>query len=75
MLKQAEMGMSVAEAIRRTGISEQILYCWKKVYGALGMGESRRLKLLEKENRKLKPLVANLNRDKCILWDVLAKKP
>lgn len=67
--------MSVAEAIRLTGISEQIFYCWKKVYGALGMGELRRLRLLEKENCKLKQLVANLSRDKCILWDVLAKKP
>jgi transposase-like protein len=44
-LKQAETGTSVAEVIRRMGISEQTLYRWKKVYGGLGVGELRRLKL------------------------------
>ena len=39
------------------------------------MGELRRLKLLEEENRKLKQLVADLSLDKHILQDVLAKKP
>ena len=60
-LKQAETGTSVAEVIRRTGISEQTFYRWKKVYGGLGVGELRRLKLLEEENRKLKQLVADLS--------------
>jgi putative transposase len=48
--KQAETGTPVAEVIRRTGISEQTFYCWKKVYGGLGVGELRRLKQLEDEN-------------------------
>lgn len=74
-LKQAETGTSVAEVIRRMGISEQTFYRWKKVYGGLGVGELRRLKLLEEENRKLKQLVADLSLDKHILQDVLAKKP
>ena len=74
-LKQAETGTSVAEVIRRMGISEQTFYRWKKVYGGLGVGELRRLKLLEQENRKLKQLVADLSLDKHILQDVLAKKP
>jgi len=56
-LKQAEVSTPVAEAIRRMGISEQTFYRWKKVYGGLGVGELRRLKLLEEENRKLKQLV------------------
>ncbi len=38
-LKQAETGTSVAEVIRRMGISEQTFYRWKKVYGGLGVGE------------------------------------
>jgi putative transposase len=74
-LKQAETGTSVAEVIRRMGISEQTFYRWKKAYGGLGVGELRRLKLLEEENRKLKQLVADLSLDKHILQDVLAKKP
>ena len=73
-LKRAETGTPVAEVIRRIGISEQTFYRWKKVYGGLGVGELRRLKLLEEENRKLKQLVADLSLDKHILQDVLSKK-
>ena len=73
-LKQAETGTPVAEVIRRMGISEQTFYRWKKVYEGLGVGELRRLKLLEEENRKLKQLVADLSLDKHILQDVLSKK-
>ncbi len=73
-LKQAETGTPVAEEIRRMGISEQTFYRWKSKYGGLGVGELRRLKQLEDENRKLKQLVADLSLDKHILQDVLAKK-
>ena len=72
-LKQAEMGTPVAEVIRRMGVSEQTFYRWKKVYGGLGVGELRRVKQLEDENRKLKQLVADPSLDKHILQDVLAK--
>jgi putative transposase len=64
----------VVEVIRRMGISEQTFDRWKKIYGGLGVGELRRLKLLEEENPKLKQLVADLSLDKHILQDVLAKK-
>ena len=73
-LKQAETGTAVAEVIRRMGISEQTFYRWKKLYGGLGVGELRRLKQLEDENRNLKQLVADLSLDKHILQDVLSKK-
>jgi len=73
-LKQAETGTPVAEVLRRMGISEQTFYRWKKPYGGLGVGELRRLKQLEDENRKLKQLVADLSLDKHILQDVLSKK-
>lgn len=74
--KQAEAltGTPVAEVLRRMGISEQTFYRWKKLYGGLGVGELRRLKQLEDENRKLKQLVADLSLDKHILQDVLSKK-
>jgi putative transposase len=62
-LKQAETGTPVAEVLRRMGISEQTFYRWKKLYGGLGVGELRRLKQLEDENRKLKQLVADLSLD------------
>lgn len=73
-LKQAETGTPVAEVIWRMGISEQTFYGWKKVYGGFGVGELRRLKQLEDENRQLKQLVADLSLDKHILQDVLSKK-
>jgi putative transposase len=73
-LKQAETGTPVAEVIRRMGISEQTFYRWKKVHGDLGVGELRRRKQLEDENRQLKQLVADLSLDKHILQDVLSKK-
>jgi putative transposase len=73
-LRQAETGTPVAEVIRRMGISEQTYYRWKKVYGGLGVGELRRVKQLEDENRKLKQLVADLSLDKHILQEVLSKK-
>ena len=56
------------------GVSEQTFYRWKKVYGGLGVGELRRVKQLEDENRKLKQLVADLSLDKHILQEVLSKK-
>lgn len=71
-LKQAETGTSAAEVIRRMGISEQTFYRWKKLYGGLGVGELRRLKQLEDENRNLKQLAADLSLDKHILQDVLS---
>ena len=74
VLKQAELGMPVADVIRQMGISEQTFYRWKKKFAGLGVAEVRRLKLLEEENKKLKGLVADLSLDKQILQDVLSKK-
>ena len=73
-LKQAETGTPVAEVIRKMGITEQTFYRWKKQYGGMGVGELRRLRLLEEGSRKLKQLVADLRLDKHILQDVLSKK-
>lgn len=73
-LRQAESGTSVAEVIRRLGISEQTFYRWKKRFAGLGIAELRRLRTLEEENKKLKQLVADLSLDKKMLQDVLSKK-
>jgi putative transposase len=73
-LRQAESGTSVAEVIRKLGISEQTFYRWKKRFAGLGIAELRRLRTLEEENRKLKQLVADLSLDKKMLQDVLSKK-
>ena len=72
--RQAESGTSVAEIIRKLGISEQTFYRWKKRFAGLGIAELRRLRILDEENGKLKQLVADLSLDKKILQDVLSKK-
>ena len=73
-LKRLEAGSKGLEVCREMGISEQTLYNWKRKYGGMGVGELRRLKQLEEENRKLKQLVADLSLDKHILQEVVRKK-
>lgn len=74
VLKQAEMGMSVADLVRQIGISEQTFYRWKKQYKGLESDQVRELKQLQEENARLKRLVAELSLDKAMLQDVAAKK-
>ena len=73
-LKQAELGTSVKEVIRKMGITEQTFYRWKRKYGGMGTSELRRLKQLEEENRQLKQMVADLSLDKHMLQEVISKK-
>jgi putative transposase len=74
VLKQAEVGVPVAELIRRVGISEQTFYRWKKQYVGLEVDQVRQLKQLQEENGRLKRLVADLTLDKTMLQEVLSKK-
>ena len=74
VLKQAEIGVPVAELIRQVGISEQTLYRWKKQYKGLETDQVRQFKPLQDENGRLKWLVAELTLDKTMLQDVLSKK-
>ena len=74
VLKQAELGLSVTDLVRQTGISEQTFYRWKKQYAGLELTQVRELKQLSEENARLKKLVADLSLDKAVLQDVLSKK-
>ncbi|MBR8834645.1 MAG: transposase [Stigonema ocellatum SAG 48.90 = DSM 106950] len=74
VLKQVELGMAVADACSKMGISEQTFYRWKKQYGSLEPDQARELKQLQEENARLKKLVADLSLDKAILQDIAAKK-
>ncbi|QDT38378.1 Transposase [Stratiformator vulcanicus] len=73
-LRQHESGTTVAEIVRKLGVSEQTFYRWKKKFAGMGVAEVRKLKQLEEENGKLKQLVADLSLDKKMLQDVLSKK-
>ncbi len=54
-------------ACKEAGISEQNYYRWRKEYGGLRLDQAKRLKALEKENQRLKKLVADLSLDKAML--------
>ena len=66
-------GKTITEAVRQEGITEQTYYRWRKEYGGMNTSEARRLKELEKENLRLKSLVADLSLDNAILKDVTSK--
>jgi transposase-like protein len=70
-LREAEVhinqGVSISEASRRIGVTEQTYYRWRKEYGGLRIEQAKKLKSLEKENARLKKLVADLSLDKAIL--------
>ena len=60
-------GATSAEASRKIGVTEQTYYRWRREYGGMRVDQARRLKELEKENTRLKKLVADLSLDISIL--------
>ncbi len=73
-LREAEVllgqGSTVGEVSRKLGITEQTYYRWRREYGGMRVEQARRLKELEKENGRLKRLVADLTLDNAILKEV-----
>ena len=74
MLRQIEVGIAngktTPQACKEAAITVQTFYRWRKEYGGLKMDQAKRLKELEKENGKLRRLVAELSLDKQILKDI-----
>jgi transposase-like protein len=70
-LRQAEVvlaqGQTIAQACKAIGITEQTYYRWRKEYGGLKTDQAKRLKELERENARLKRLLADAELDKAIL--------
>ena len=64
-------GKTAGEACKALGFAEQSYYRWRKEYGGLEINQARRLKDLEKENARLKKMVADLSLDKDILNEAL----
>ena len=64
---EAAKGQSTAEVGRKLEITEQTYYRWRKEYGSLRVDQVRRLKDLERENARLKKLVADQAMDLAIL--------
>jgi transposase-like protein len=63
-------GKTTPQAAREVGITEQTYYRWRKEFGGLKLDQAKRLKELEKENGRLKRLVAELSLEKQVLRDV-----
>ena len=66
-----QQGYSVGEAVRKIGVSDHTYYVWRREYGGMGVEQAKRLKELERENGRLKRLVADLSLDKDILKEAL----
>jgi transposase-like protein len=70
-LREAEIllnqGMTVGEASKRISVTEQTYYRWRKEYGGMRVEQAKRLKNMEKENSRLKKLVADVSLDNAIL--------
>jgi transposase-like protein len=75
-LSEAEVllsqGSTVSEASRKIGVTEQTYYRWRKEYGGLRLDQAKRLKELERENARLKRLVAEQALDMAILKEAAA---
>ena len=59
VLREHEAGAKTADLARKHGVSEATLYNWKAKFGGLDVSEAKRLRALEDENGKLKPLLAD----------------
>jgi putative transposase len=73
-LREAEVGLAqgqtVVQVVRKLGISEQTYYRWRREYGGMKVDQAKRLKELERENARLKRLVADQALDNAILREV-----
>ena len=77
-LREAEVLLSQSKTVKQVckaiEISEQTYYRWRKEYGGMNISQAKQLKELEKENIRLKKLVADLSLDNAIMKEVLSKK-
>ena len=75
LLREIELSLSsgsdVVTACRTAGVSDATYYTWRKRFGGMGRSEMANLKALQKENDRLKKIVAELELDKLILKESL----
>ncbi len=75
-LREAEVelakGRSVRDVCKQLGVTDQTYYRWRKEYGGIRTDQARRLKELERENGRLKKVVADLTLDNVILKEAVS---
>ena len=73
ILREQEAGAAISEVCRRHGISDATFYKWKAKHGCIEISDTKRLKALEDENRRLKKLLAESILDNAALKELLGK--
>ena len=73
ILREAEK-TSVSATAKKHGVSEQTLYAWRRRFGGMDVADTKRLKGLEAENRRLKKLLADRDLEVDVLKEIAAKK-
>jgi putative transposase len=74
ILKEAEAGIALEELVRQHGFCKASFYKWKAKYSGMSASDLKRPKELEKENRRLKQMYANLSLEHAVLKDIIEKK-
>lgn len=74
ILKEAEGGVSVTDLCRKYGMAGATFYAWKQKYAGMDVGDAKKLKALEDENRRLKTMVAEQALDIQMLKAINEKK-
>jgi putative transposase len=75
ILREAERGdKTIGEVCREHAITDQTFYRWRKKYGGMEIAEARRLRELERENGRLKRIVADLTLENDAIKELLGKK-
>ena len=73
ILREAD-GTSVTEAAKKNGVTNQTIYAWRKKFGTMTVDDTRRLKVLEKENSRLKRLLAERSLELDVMTEIAGKK-
>ena len=74
ILGQADRGKSIQEVCRENNVSEQTFHRWKREFGMIDVNQAKRMKELEKENARLKRMLADKMLGIEILQETLEKK-
>jgi putative transposase len=74
ILREVEGGRMVKDVCREYGMSDATYYNWKAKYGGMEVSDVKRLKELERENRRLKQMYADLSLENSVLKDAIEKK-
>lgn len=73
ILREAD-GTSVTEAAKKHGVTNQTIYAWRKKFGAMTVDDTKRLKALERENARLKKLLAERSLELDVMTEIAGKK-